>query len=63
MQSNASLIKKLMMQNDFIAKNLYSVGQAKLSSTSVVILMKVHIKEIEDVFQANFWIQKPGISL
>ena len=37
MQPNASLIKKSMMDNDFIGKNLYSVEQAKLSSTSVVI--------------------------
>ena len=35
MQSNASLIKKSMMYN---GKNLYSVEQAKLSYTSVVIL-------------------------
>ena len=41
MQSNASLIKKLMMHNDFIGKNLYSVGRAKLSSTSVIILIKI----------------------
>ena len=39
MQSNASLIKKLMMHNDFTGKNLYSVGWAKLSSTSVFILV------------------------
>ena len=39
MQSNASLIKKLMVHNDFARKNLYSVGRAKLSSTSVVILL------------------------
>ena len=36
MQHNVSLIKKLMMH--FLGKNLYPVGQAKLSSTSVVIL-------------------------
>ena len=38
MQPNASLIKELMMPNDFIGKKLYSVEQAKVSSTSVVIL-------------------------
>ena len=42
MQSNASLIKKLMMHSDFIGKNLYSVVRAKLSSKSVVILTLVH---------------------
>ena len=39
MQPNVSLIKKLMMHIDFLGKNLYPVGRAKLSSTSVVILM------------------------
>ena len=34
MQSNASLIRKLMLHNDFIGKNLYSVGRVRLSSTS-----------------------------
>ena len=38
MQSNASLTKKSIMHNDFIGKNLYSVGGAKLRSTSVVML-------------------------
>ena len=38
MQPNVSLIKKLMMHIDFLGKNLYPVGRAKLSSTSVVIL-------------------------
>ena len=31
MQSNASLIKKLMMHIDSLGKNLYPVGRAKLS--------------------------------
>ena len=39
MQPNVSLIKKLMMHIDFLGKNLYPVGRAKLSSTSVVTLM------------------------
>jgi len=38
MQPNVSLIKKLMMHIDFLGKNLYPVGRATLSSTSVVIL-------------------------
>ena len=41
MQPNVSLIKKLMMHIDFLGKNLYPVGRAKLSSTSVVILKEV----------------------
>ena len=40
MQPNVSLIKKLMMHIDFLGKNLYPVGRAKLSSTSVVILLQ-----------------------
>ena len=39
MQFKSSQIKKLMMHNDFICKNLYSVERTKLSSTSVVVLM------------------------
>ena len=50
MQPNVSLIKKLMMLIDFLGKNLYPVGRAKLSSTSVVIL--VHIQELYDPIQA-----------
>jgi len=30
-------------KNDFVGKNLYSVGRAKLSSTSVVILTRIRI--------------------
>ena len=37
MQPNVSLIKKIMMHIDFLGKNLYPVGWAKLSSKSVVI--------------------------
>ena len=39
MQPNSSLIKKIMMHIDFLGKNLYPVGRAMLSSTSVVIVM------------------------
>ena len=45
MQPNVSLIKKLMMHIDFLGKNLYPVGRAKLSSTSVVILTMGDIKK------------------
>ena len=38
MQPDASLIKKLLMPNDFIGKKLYSVERAKVGSTCVVIL-------------------------
>ena len=43
MQPNVSLIKNLMMHIDFLGKILYPVGRAKLSSTSVVILLRVYI--------------------
>jgi len=46
MQSNASLIKKSMMHDDFKGKNLYSVQRAKLSSRSVVILLGALIKNM-----------------
>ena len=52
MQSNASLIKKLMMHNDFIGKNLCFVGRAKLSSTSVVFLKGMHQAPGEGTYRA-----------
>ena len=55
MQPNVSLIKKLMMHIDFLGKNLYPVGQAKLSSTSVVILT-LDIKTLKVV-----WSQKSSV--
>ena len=52
MQPNVSLIKKLMMHIDFLGKNLYPVGRAKLSSTSVVILILTKVEEYQqNVFQ------------
>jgi len=41
MQLDVSPIKRLMMHSDFLGKNLNPVGQAKLSSTSAVILPRV----------------------
>ena len=38
--NNFCQIKKLIMYNDFIGETLYFVEQAKLSSTSVVILIR-----------------------
>ena len=42
-QLRVSLIKKSIMPNDFIDKNLYPVEWAKLSFTSVVILIMPYV--------------------
>ena len=50
--------QKLIIHNDFIHKNLYPVEWAKLSSTSVVILLMIREgkkKKLSKSYRFNFW--------
>ena len=64
MQSNASRIKKLMMHNDFVGKNIYTVGRAKLSSSSVVILIHYAVSNYDNLAESiTLFIENGGTQL
>ena len=42
--------EKIMMNNDFLGKNLYAVGQDKLSSTNVFVFIDANVFKFEHLF-------------
>ena len=45
-----------MMHNDILGKNLYPIGQAKLSFTSVITLIMVSVFRLDKQNSSNYFV-------